>query len=151
MRYLIAYIYIVLSGVAVPFALQAHDLIGRYYLILAGEITASSLIRDFMIIASLVFTMLAISRGVTWLLFRKKPRLHRSINSAAIAAAGFVSVCLALTDHKQIYGNTWGIYDSLLAFVAPVWPAILPIVSAGAYLGMRLDEKPGGVGKAVNP
>lgn len=142
MRYLIVYIYILLSGVAVPYALQAHDLIGREYLILAGEITAGSLLSDFLIIATFAFILLAIARGAARLLFQRKRDLLRMSDSCTLAIAGFASASLALMDHKQVYGNTWDMGGAFMTFVAPAWPALLAIIVVGAYLGARLSKAP---------
>lgn len=143
MHYLIAYIYILLSGVAVPFALQAHDLIGREYLIRAGEITALSLLEDFFLLSSLMCTLFFALQALMLLLpfFRKRTRLRRILNALILAFSGFSSASLALTDNTQVYGNTWAPGEGFMAFVVPVWPAILIIVVAGAYLGAQLNKE----------
>jgi len=107
MRYLVAYVYILLSGVGVPFTLQARDLIVREYVTLAGEITASWLLEEFFIISSLVFIALLLFKGFVWLPFRMRPRLRRAIDAFSLAMTGFASASLSLTVHAQVYGNTW--------------------------------------------
>lgn len=142
MRYLIAYIYILLSGVAVPFALQAHDLIGRESVARAGEITALTLLEDFFILSSLMCTLFFVLQALFLLMpfFRKRLRMRRILNSILLAFLGFSSASLALTDNIVIYGNTWAPGEGFMAFVVPVWPAILIVVAAGAYLGAQLDK-----------
>ncbi|HZH11291.1 MAG TPA: hypothetical protein VEZ24_13080 [Microvirga sp.] len=102
------------SGIAVPLALQANALIGRDYLILVSETTASSLLADFFFIAACVFVVFRLVRETAWLLFRKTPHQLRMIDSRALVMAGFVRAS----------------------------PAILAIIAAGAYLGARLVQKP---------
>jgi hypothetical protein len=142
MRYLIAYIYILLSGVAMPFALQARDLIGREYFLRAGEITALSLLEDFFILSSLMCTLFFVLQALFLLLpfFRNHLRMRRILNAILLAFLGFSSASLALTDNTEIYGNTWAPGEGFMAFVVPVWPAILIIVAAGAYLGAQIDQ-----------
>lgn len=149
MRYLAVYIYVVVSGVAVPFSLQANDLIGREYLILAGEITAWSLLMDYHTIASLTFVVFGLFGELLRLLFHRTKRLQNVLDACVWAAAGFASASLALIDHCQVYGNTWDISEAFLAFVLPVWPVILAIAAAGAYLSTRLNKKPIGLREAA--
>lgn len=139
MRYLIAYIYILLSGVAVPFALQARDLIGRDYG--AREITALSLLEDFFILSSLTCILFFVLQAPLLVpFFRKRLRMRRILNAILLASLGFSSASLALTDNTQVYGNTWAPGEGFMAFVVPVWPAILIIIAAGSYIGARLDQ-----------
>ncbi len=142
MHYLIAYIYIVFSGVAVPFALQAHDLIGRTDLGRIGEITALSLLEDFFILSSLMCTLFFVLQVLFLLLpfIRNRSRIRCILNAITLAFSGFASASLALTHNTQAYGNTWAPGEGFMAFVVPVWPAILIIIAAGAYLGVRLDK-----------
>ncbi len=122
MRYLIAYIYILLSGVAAPFALQAHDLIGRENISRAGEITALSLLEDLFILSSLICTLFFVLQALFLLLpfFRNRSRMRRILNAILLPFLGFSSASLALTDNIVIYGNTWAPGEGFMTFVAPV-------------------------------
>ncbi|MEE1655724.1 hypothetical protein VB618_05910 [Microvirga sp. CF3062] len=144
MRYLIAYGYILISGVALPFALQAKDLIGREYVTLAGEITASRLLEEYLIISSIIFSMFLLFQALLLLLppIRNSWSLRRTLSSVSLALTGFASASFSLTGHVQVYGNTWTPVEAFFAFVAPVSPIILIVILAGSLLGAHLRKAP---------
>jgi hypothetical protein len=143
MPYLLALVYVVMSGTGIPYALQAQDLVGRAYVTLAGVITPSRLLEEFLLISLGIFSMFLLLHAVMLLSppIRHNRQLWRTLNSLGLALAGFASASLSLMGHVEVYGNTWASEDAFLAFVLPAWPAMLLILVTGGLLGNRLGEE----------
>jgi hypothetical protein len=140
MPLLVVFVYILLAGIGLPYALHASSLLGQIYQHCMCELTNQRLILAYTGNASFAFILCFLP--VAWAL-----RLQRfqSLTPISIARLGwftglltaYVALHLNLTAFVQVFGSDWNQWSAFVAMVIPKILAILPLALLSGHLGAK--------------
>jgi hypothetical protein len=141
-RNLAMFAYVLASGAGLPYLIQGRNLIGRFDASAMDEISAVSLLTDYIIVSAAIVLLFTLCRALTHL----SPRLRRDgnprqkLNMVGVALTGSACFANSLMLHHDLFGSTWAPGEAFREFVQPYWLVVLLVLIAGGSIGGRLKS-----------